>query len=180
MKQIGLIAMSAKPMHVGHMHLIEMASSENDVVELFVGASNRKRPGEYPILWTDMHEIWTKHLEPIIPANVNITYTPTSPVGYVYSYLGEANENGSSDTFTIYSDPTDIRNSFPLRSLEKYLGNLCKNNQILLRPISRRETINVSGTDMRRWLQDGDAASFIDHLPPGVDGDDIWRILKKD
>ena len=54
MKTIGLVPMSAKPYHTGHDGLVRIAASENDEVLLFVSISDRKRPGEMPLLGSDM------------------------------------------------------------------------------------------------------------------------------
>ena len=174
--KIGLIAGSYKPFHAGHMGLIEIASKENDEVHLFVSTSDRKRPGEIAILGSDMTNIWKVYLEPIMPDNVVIKYGG-SPVANVYVELGEANEQGSKNTFAIYADPTDLSQNFSNISLNKYAGNLLSNKQIKLRPIQRTQTKDVSGTKMREYLATGDAASFISNLPDGVDGSAIWDIL---
>ena len=60
--RIGLIAMSAKPFHAGHDGLVRMAAGECDAVHLYVSLSDRKRPGEIPILGSDMQIIWTRYI----------------------------------------------------------------------------------------------------------------------
>lgn len=176
MATVGLIAMSAKPYHAGHDGLIRWASRENDVVHLYVSLSDRRRPGELPIMGSDMEHIWKTQIEKSLPKNVVIVYGG-SPVGNVYKELGEANESGSTDEFTIYADPEDLTQNYPEKSLDKYVGILYRAGQIILKPIERARTVNVSGTKMRQYLSTGDKDSFIANLPKTIDGEEVWNVL---
>jgi hypothetical protein len=179
MTKIGIVALSGKPVHNGHFSLIQIAAKENDKVMLYVSLSDRKRPNEFPISGQTMKTIWEQHIKQLLPQNVDVTYTPpSSPIRKVYEFLGAENEAGSDDVYTIYSDPVDLSENFPERSLEKYLGNLYSRRKVRLEPISRAETVNVSGTQMRRWLSVGDKDSFIQNLPVGIDGNSVWSLLK--
>lgn len=178
MANIGLIAGSFKPAHAGHIRLIEMAAAENDEVLLFVSTSDRKRPGEVPIMGADMADIWREHLEPILPSNVRVEYGG-SPVAKVYKVLGDADGAGSQDVFAIYGDPTDLAQNFPEKSLIKYCGSLWKGGQIILKATQRAQTVNVSGTKMRQHIQSGDREAFLAGLPPGVNGNAIWSKLSR-
>ena len=55
---IGLVPMSAKPFHEGHMSLIRKASDECKQVIVYVSTSDRKRKGEITIFGEDMQLIW--------------------------------------------------------------------------------------------------------------------------
>jgi cytidyltransferase-like protein len=175
--KIGLVAGSYKPFHSGHDALIRRAAAENDRVMLFVSTSDRKRPGEVPISGSVMAHIWKAHIEHTLPKNVEVTYGG-SPVGNVYKALGIANDTGSTATFNIYSDPSDIAESYPNASLKKYAGKLYARGQINLVPTPRTSTVNVSGTEMRRYLAAGDKKSFVQRLPRNIDADAVWRELK--
>lgn len=172
MAKIGLIAGSYKPFHVGHYKMVVRASKECDRVELFVSLSDRKRPGELPILGSDMKKIWEDHLEAIMPENVIVHYGG-SPVGLIWKTLGEAEELGSGDTFVIYADEDDLNTRFTENSFNKYSKNLFANGQIILKATERA----FSGTKMRQMLATGQKGEFKSKLPPGVDGDAIWQIL---
>jgi hypothetical protein len=176
MANIGLIAMSAKPYHAGHDGLVRWAANENDIVYLFVSLSDRKRPGEVPILGKDMDLIWKSQIEPSLPGNVNVDYGG-SPVAKVYKILGDANLEGSTDTFTVYSDPVDLAQNYPEASMNKYAGDIWQQGQIVLMPIDRSMTVNVSGTKMRQYLSSGDKDAFISNLPSQIDGEEVWNIL---
>ena len=67
-----------------------------------------------------------------------------------------------------------------LLDFRKYLGKLWKNDQILLRPTSRTDGVNISGTQMREFLASNLKDSFMQYLPPPLsDGqrEEIWNIL---
>jgi hypothetical protein len=172
MAKIGLVPMAAKPAHRGHQMLIELAAKENDEVHLYVSTSDRDN-----ISGAAMAKVWRDQLEPTLPGNVTVTYGG-SPVGNVFKELGKANEDKSPDTFSVYSDPTDLKQNFPGPSLAKYAGNLLADGRIKLRAVSRSSTVNVSGTQMRQWLASGDKVSFVKHLPKGVDAASVWDALK--
>lgn len=177
--KIALVAMSAKPYHAGHDGLVRIAAAENDEVKLFVSLADRKRPGEIPIMGADMKQIWTRLIEPSLPANVDVSYV-ASPVRSVYEALGAANEANDDETlFRVYGDPTDIAQNFPEKSLDKYAGGLQQRGQIELVPTKRTSTVNVSGTKMRQYLESGDEASFVKNMPPAIDGRAVWSILSR-
>jgi nicotinic acid mononucleotide adenylyltransferase len=152
--KIGLIAMSGKPVTAGHWSLIETAAKENDLVKVYVSLSDRKRPGELTILGSDMEAIWKRYLQPILPKNVMVTYGG-SPVRKIYEFLQESDEKGSDNIFQIYGDPTDISQNFPTKNMLRYVENLWKNDQIILRKVSREGGIDISGTKMREFLSNG-------------------------
>lgn len=177
MTKIGLIAMSAKPLHSGHWGLIEIASKENDIVMLFVSLSDRIRPNEFPILGASMERIWREHAEHALPSNVRVVYGG-SPIHKIIKVLGDSSQANSQDTFSVYGDTEDIASNFPDTLLKKYCGNLFKTGQVILRPIARSETTDISGTKMRQFLQDGARSAFIMNVPECIDGAAIWDILR--
>lgn len=174
---IGLVPVSAKPFHRGHFLLIQKASKENDTVIVFVSTSDRARKGEITISGQKMLQIWRTQIEPILPANVTVEYVQV-PIRSVWETLGTANENQAPEIFKIYGDPADLAERFPEKSLIKYAGYLYENEQIILRPIERGLTDNISGTAMRRALQTGDFEAFAAGLPPGMEADVVWQMLQ--
>ena len=54
------------------------------------------------------------------------------------------------------------------------------NGQIERRSVDRSETTNISGTEMRRCLQNNEQEKFISFLPASVrsSGKEIYNILK--
>jgi hypothetical protein len=183
--KIGLIPVSAKPYHAGHHALVTMAAAENDEVILFVSTSDRKRPGEFPIIGSDMVRVWQEELEAAMPPNVRIQYGG-SPVRKVYETLGDASDSGSPDTYVVYSDPVDTKQNYPESNLQKYCGRLRADGQCLLAAEINPEaftrgvgTPDVSGTKVRQALQDGNFKGFAASMPAGVDSRRVYDILTK-
>ena len=180
MKKIGLIAMSAKPAHLGHWSLITKAASENDVVELFVSTSDRTRSGEIPIYGSDMETIWNMYLVPELPENVSVSFGG-SPVGNIYSFLeSEEDKNAPENTYVIYSDPVDLKRNFSVRALNNSVPLLLRNKQVKLQDVSREGGVNISGTAMRQYLANDKQEEFLKYLPP-ISKDNkvaIWNILR--
>jgi len=134
--KIGLVPMAARPYHAGHDGLIRIASRENNIVHVYASSSDRGN-----VRGSDMARLWKDTIEPSLPANVDVTYGG-SPVGKVWETLGKANEGGSSDTFSIYGDPTDTARNFPELSLAKYIGIMAEN----IRSIELVKLSNVPDT----------------------------------
>lgn len=181
--KIALIPIAAKPYHAGHDGLVRIASSENDEVHLFVSISDRARTGEMKIDGETMFMIWKDYIEDTLPDNVKpfIDYTVIAPVSKVYSELENAESQGSQDVYTIYSDVDDIK-KYTDEMLSKVAPTLFSKGQIQRRGIERTETVDVSGTEMREFIEDGDAVGFTALLPPAIQqhGREIFDLLVDD
>jgi hypothetical protein len=182
-KTIALIPLAAKPYHAGHDGLVRIASSENDEVHLFVSISDRARTGEMKIDGETMFMIWKDYIEDTLPDNVKsfIDYTVTAPVSKVYNELENAESQGSQDVYAIYSDVDDIR-KYTDEMLSKVAPTLFSKGQIQRRGIERTETVDVSGTEMREFIEDGDIVGFTALLPPAIQqhGKEIFDLLVDD
>ena len=181
---IGLVPMSAKPYHAGHDGLVRIAAGENGIVKLFVSTTDRARSGEMKIDGETMQIIWWDYIEPTLPENVIVDYCrkgEDSPVGKVYKELEVAEQNKSKDTFMIYSDDKDILD-YSDESLKNAAPKLFANGQIIRRGISRSETVDVSGTEMREFIEDGDVVGFTALLPRAMQyaGREIFDLLIDD
>jgi len=177
MANIGIIVLSAKPYHAGHDALVRMAAAENDSVHLYVSLADRARRGEAIVLGGDMEKLWKDTIEGSLPSNVAVTYGSGSPMTNAYEELIEADKDGSLDTFTIYGDEFDLPTCFSNTQLEKHAKNLMDAGQVNLRAVSRSQTVDVSGTEMRRHLMMGDKGAFLAGLPAGIDGELVWNTL---
>jgi nicotinamide mononucleotide adenylyltransferase len=182
-KTIALIPLAAKPYHAGHDGLVRIASSENDEVHLFVSISDRARTGEMKIDGETMFMIWKDYIEDTLPDNVKsfMDYTVTAPVSKVYNELENAESQRSQDVYTIYSDVDDIR-KYTDEMLSKVAPTLFSKGQIQRRGIERTETVDVSGTEMREFIEDGDIVGFTALLPPAIQqrGKEIFDLLVDD
>lgn len=166
MLRIALLPGSFKPYHAGHDGLVRLAAGECDEVHLFISTSDRSRKGEMTIYGADMHRIWLDFIEPTLPGNVVVEYGG-APVQKVYAELEAAEASASEDTYVIYSDEEDIL-KYTDAALIRVAPTLFENGQIERRPVSRTETVPVSGTKMREYLASGDSKNFAKFLPPGI------------
>jgi len=176
--KIALVPMAAKPYHAGHDGLIRIASNENDKVQLFVSTTDRARTGELRVSGETMQLIWWDYIEPTLPSNVVPDYGGV-PVSKVYTALEKAEVEDSQDTFVIYSDDEDIV-KYTDQNLINSAPTLFANGQIERRGISRSETVQVSGTEMREFIEDNDIVAFVALLPPSIQkhGREIFNMLQ--
>jgi len=180
--KIGMIAMAAKPYHIGHDALIRIAASENDRVNVFVGTGDRSRSGEFPVSGQAMLDIWLKYISKTLPQNVWVHYVK-APLRNLFNTVGVINElHDRSLIVNIYGDSTDIARQFPPNTLKKYFNQMYSQGRLRLRPIPRKMTVNISGTKMREWLSNGKKNQFINALPRTLrkNGEDIWKTLTED
>lgn len=183
MKRIGLVPGSFKPYHKGHDELVRIASEENDEVLLFVSLSDRIKKGEFPIHGEAMRRVWDTYLRDAVETsypNVKVIYVESgTPVSMVYDEIGKADAGASEDVYQIYSDTDDIR-KYSAVSLKKYAPGLVARQKIKLRGVGRGETVDISGTEMRELLADGEAEAFIKMLPTIArkHGREIYNLLR--
>lgn len=173
---IGLVPMSAKPFHKGHMFLIQEASKRCDRVIVYVSISDRSRKGEITIYGEDMQFIWENIITKHLPQNVECIYGG-SPVGKVYEFLGDISESGGVDleTYAVYTGKDDAR-----RYQDKYWANI--KDRVWIKDFERGDdSPNISGTLMRSYLSNAsqDKFLFLDGLPdiPDSDKEEIFNIL---
>lgn len=170
---IGLVPMSAKPFHEGHMSLIRKAADECKNVIIFVSTSDRKRKGEISIFGEDMKFIWENILSKYLPANC-ICEFGGSPISKTYEKLEEGLTN--TNTYAIYTGEED-QNRFQ----SKYYIDMI--DRVYIRPLIRGEdTKAISGTLMRSYLSNAseDKFLFLDGLPSEIndyDKQEIFNIL---
>lgn len=176
---VGVVPMSAKPYHVGHDQLIRLALFECEEVVVFVSNADRVRKGEFPVKGETMREIWTEHIMKTFPDEVYVSFVP-NPVSAVYTLLGDSDKDpNNTDSFRIYSDPTDMERNFPPKSISKYMPELVARQRVVRRLVPREATVDVSGTQMRAWLQHGNKEKFLAHLPSFMDGETVWNALQR-
>lgn len=180
-KVIGLIAGAFKPMTQGHWFLVEKASKECDVVYLYVSNKDRIRKGELPITWEQMKPVWERYLLKVMPSNVKVRFVDL-PIKYVMDTLIEADADvNNNNTYIIYSDPEDMSKNYNERAQKKYMSRLLANDQVMFRTVDRSSSTEkpVSGTLLRKYLQNGNVKLFIAGLPKPIRvyGLDIYHLL---
>lgn len=177
MMKIGIYGGGFKPLTKGHFEVIQRASKENDIVHLFVSTGDRIRKNEHPIFWKNMKFIWEKFIEPILPQNVFVKYVP-APIKPIIESVYNLDPN-SNIKLTVYADPNDMDNIFYPKRIEKF-SELIKTDKLKLIKLNRgKDTSNVSGTMMRKFLHLGLKNEFINALPKPlkIHGDIIFSEL---
>ena len=151
------------------------------------------KPGESPIFGADMRYIWNNILKPqlnlppkvqIITPDDGASESPIKSVHDVCIALKEAveagavqfkvpnlgiNVNANSAIINIYSDDQDIVANYPDDFMVRQYGALWNSEQapsIRGVGIPRASTVEISGTEMRKHLCDGNQEAFISMLPP--------------
>jgi hypothetical protein len=180
--KIGIVPISAKPYHLGHDYLVQMASKENDFVKLFVSLKDRKRTGEYPIFGNTMKMIWEEEIISNLPSNVEVIFV-TSPIQATMEEVGNYSSDKEFANFSIYSDNLDTHSNFPLASREKYMSNQNATTvfpaELSFDKFSRKSGApNVSGTSVRAALDANDFSSFSKMMPVWMNKEKVWKALR--
>ena len=185
---VGLVPMSAKPFHAGHMFLIKKAADQCKDVIVFVSISDRVRKGEITIFGEDMKYIWENILEDSIKEkypNVKFEYGG-SPVGKVYKKLEDANIIRSGDVYSVYSDAEDTMKNYSHSARVKYFEDLYNSGEVVFPAEESPESFmrgegspNVSGKLMRSYLSNAseDKFLFLDSLPDIIKSEDKEKIF---
>ena len=171
----GYIGGCFKPFHKGHWLLVQAASRENDQVKLFVSLKDREGIGEI------MREVWINHLIPILPNNVACVFSEQSPVKDIYVSLAFEDRSGLSDNHAIYSDPEDSKR-YTDKKLSFFCPRLVQEQLVYVVAMSRELTNNISGTQMRKYLIEGNREAFEDNLPLPLSNtakENIFHLLNK-
>ena len=181
---VGLVPIAGKPVHIGHWKLIEAAARENDRVVVYTTFKDRNEPGEFPIKGSDFVYFWHDFFIPKLPANVIVKFVD-SPVRAILHEIGWFEQSTTQDgapvpIVNLYSDASDILTNFKDTDLSKY-PTIFASGKLNRVGINRNNTVNISGTKMREFLQTRDKTSFFNHLPP-ISGDakfSVWNILQQ-
>jgi len=176
---VGLIPMAAKPFHEGHLSLIQFALKHCDKVIVFVSKKDRIRPGEIPVFGNTMVRIWKQLIIPKLPKNVQVEFVD-NPVTKVYEKLNEDSKNEQYIVFTGLND----KDNFAEKRLSKTTAY--KNNLVNVYAVDRSDTtktVNISGTKMRSFIENGDVVSFIKYAPSILSVEEkkkYYNLLKND
>lgn len=164
-KTCAIIVGAFKPYTAGHHFLVTTAAKDNELVIMYISQKDRKRKGEHPVTWEKMKYVWENFITPVLPKNVMIVPTD-SPIPNLYNLLRSIDQqNTSTQTmFNLYMDDKDkVRYCYQDHEiLEKFprIAHTIKTNTF-----NRKTTLNVSGTQMRKTLQNNDLQGFTACLP---------------
>ena len=169
-KSTALFPGSYKPPHIGHYLAAKIASQTADKVIVFVGSATRD--GITQDMAVDLWELYTLEDD-----KIEIRVSEGSPVTDVYDFI----EFEAKDGDIIYFIKGDKDVDDPrFKNVEKYAKK--KKKKIKIRPIDVEDQFSrsgemVSGTLMRKYIDNNDKESFIDGLPQGVNGNAAWNIV---
>jgi cytidyltransferase-like protein len=170
----GIFCGAFKPFHIGHLLMIQKAAKECDRLILVVSLLDRDI-----IKGSDMALIWKNHILKILPNNVDPIFLESSPIKRVFEILKLRDENKSSPfLFSIYSDKEDS-SKYSDQVLSKICPNILGTNALKIIPISRDQTIQISGTKMREFIKNNDFVSFEKYMPKEINSKEIFNILTR-
>ena len=180
LKQIGIFTGKFKPPHLGHYSSILQIAKDNDETHIFV--SQKRKDSITGEMATDILKLYFSKRP-----NIHIHLAKVTPVRSAYEFVEELGKNKSEAHFKVnlYALPEDM-NRFG--QMEKWLGENTKIERIETgRPEfidasaeTTKDPDGVSGTLMRKFVNDNDKTSFFKGLPNSVDKDEIWKIIKKE
>ena len=159
---IGIIAMAAKPPHAGHVALLELACKECDVTYAFVSTTDRARPGELEVRWSDVEPTWVNDIVPSMPENFRFVPTETAPVRRAYELVEKSDKSWK---IAMYGRAEDV-----VKRSAKMPPN------VTVRDVTLG---NYSGTACRKAVQENDFEAFENMMAPQVDAKELWKSLRK-
>ena len=160
---VGVIPMAGRPVHSGHWCLIEKALQCSDVVYLFVSLKDRGE-GSGRISSGNMLKIWKELLLPALDKRVIVRFCD-SPVLDANRFVRSTSLSNEHMKFTFFGDHADTVTRWNDSFLEKTFSDLVEQRRIDVFGVSREDTVQVSGTEMRKWLEERDRDKFVMHLP---------------
>lgn len=171
---IGVIPLAGRPLHAGHWSLIENAAKESKTVYLFV--SNKSRgDGSVRIEHRHMLKVWKDVLMKHLPKNVVLRFSE-SPL--YDSQIFVRNHLTSDHRFTFYGDETDVKERWNEEKLASIFHDQASSGKVLTRGFKRSETVDVSGTQMRKWFEERNYNMFLSHLPLVLNDDERKRYME--
>jgi hypothetical protein len=162
-ESIGIIPMAGKPVHSGHWCLIEKALQHSDVVYLFVSLKDRGE-GSGRMDSSKMLKIWKDLLIPKLDPRVIVRFCDY-PVLDANRFVRSTVSKWSRFKYTFWGDHSDVVTRWNEGVLEKNFSDLLKERRVEAIGLSRRDTVEVSGTQMRQWFEESERDKFVMHLP---------------
>jgi len=174
---IGIFVVSGKPVHAGHWQMISLASQECDEALIITSTAGRDElpPGV-------MIDAWKAVLEPQFHRdfpNATLIISPESPLSLAVDKMRQLKNVVSK--FVFYSDDEDARVKYSPSKMADNIRDPAVIEKFEQRPVSRAETVQISGTRMRQFLAADDKQSFDQYVPQTLSPemkDKYWSILK--
>ena len=174
--KVGVIGGGFKPPHKGHFELAKKALQQVpdlDKLQIYVGASSsgtKDRPG-FPMTQEQAIAIWKIYAKQL-PGTVEIL-PAAQPIGAAYS---AASKNPDNEVYWFLG----ARDQADMKDIEQRKSHLNKNAEKY--PNLHVEVINstgtgVSGTALRKALDNNDKETAFKMLPDGVDKQAVYDII---
>lgn len=174
--KVGVIGGGFKPPHKGHFELAKNALKQVpglDKLQIYVGASpsgTKDRPG-FPMTQEQAIAIWKIYAKQL-PGNVEIL-PHSNPIGAAYS---AASKNPDNEVYWFLG----ARDEADIKDIEQRKSHLNKNAEKY--PNLHVEIIDstgngVSGTALRKALDNNDKETALKMLPDGVDKEAVYDII---
>ena len=170
MANIALFPGSYKPPHIGHYTAAKQAAQIAGRVIVFVGSG--ERDGITQNMSVQLWKLYTQN-----DPNIEITQSESSPVTDVYDYVELKAKDGDIIYFIKGDKDTDDPRFKNIEKYAKKVGKNIKKRPINIPDIKSRTGKEISGRLMRAYIKSEDKISFIDGLPEGIDGEQIWNII---
>lgn len=174
---IGIFVVSGKPVHEGHWKMIGRAASECDEALIITSTAGRD---ELPA--GVMIDAWKAVLEPQFHRdypNATLIITSESPLHLAIEKMRQLKH--VVNKFVFYSDDEDAKDKYAKQKIIDMLRDPIAASKFEQMPVPRAETVQISGTMMRQFLNSDDRASFDRYAPQTLDQgmkDTYWGILK--
>jgi hypothetical protein len=174
--KVGVIGGGFKPPHKGHFELAKKALQQIpdlDKLQIYVGASpsgTKDRPG-FPMTQEQAIAIWKVYAKQL-PGTVEVL-PAAQPIGAAYS---AASKNPDNEVYWFLG----ARDQADMKDIEQRKSHLNKNAEKY--PNLHVEVINstgteVSGTALRKALDNNDKETAFKMLPDGVDKQAVYDII---
>jgi hypothetical protein len=164
-KTLAIYPGAFKPYQAGHDRMVRDMAGRVDKLLLQVSANDRKRPGEFPVIWAGgMEEVWKNYIIPTLPSNVEVQFV-ANPVTAAFEELGRQNDLPQAPLVSVVAGEED-QARFNQASLTKYAPNLVAANKIAL--VAPPRFGGFSGTKARAALLEKNQQEFAANLPESL------------
>jgi len=174
---IGIFVVAGKPVHAGHWQMINLVASECDEALIITSTAGRD---ELPA--GVMIDAWKAVLEPQFHRdfpNATLVISPESPLALAVGKMRELKSMVSK--FVFYSDDEDAQGKYSLSKMTDTIRDQSVIEKLEQRAVPRSQTVQISGTDVRKFLSSNDRQSFDRFVPQTLSSEmreKYWKILK--
>jgi len=174
---IGIFVLAGKPVHDGHWKMIGRAAKECDEAIIITSSAGRD---ELPA--GVMIDAWKAVLEPQFYKdfpNATLIISSESPLSIAVHKIKSLKNVVSK--FFFYTDDEDAVGKFSVDKIAAMVKDPLAMEKFVQVPIPRSQTIQISGTEVRNFLNDNDHESFNMFVPQTLSDsmkDKYWSILK--